>query len=380
MRIPKLRDYLIKHYFGKNRGTAVAILGPPGIGKSTAVEEASQIIAKKLELPFVNYTDQRGEELLKSGEKAFIYLNVPMVETEPSDLVGIPRENSHGVVRFRPLLWAKLMENNPGILFLDDFLDVQREDLFSAAYKITFERRAGFIQLNEGVMVVIAANTPEVSTLSRMMPSPLANRLAIFKARGATVKEWYDWMTQKHGDDWDKRTFVFNQKFEEDNYLNKPPKEGETLHQFPTHRSWEKLALELLDIKNSDIEEVAEAFVGPEVGQKFAAFLKTEVNVEELLEKPELWDKQNLDQKWMLCVELATWLSKAKDKDLSKSLPLFEKMSEKRMFPVVTFMCLSQSKLTKIFTKFLDEKPQLLQLVKEVLKDKEALGTSFLED
>jgi len=378
VRIPKIRDFLVQHYFGENRHTAVALLGKPGIGKTTAVEEAAQIIAKRLKLPFVNYTDQAGEELLQSGKRAFIYHNIPMVEHEPSDLTGIPKENSGGFVRFRPLLWAKLMSENPGILLLDDFLDVQRDDLFSVAYKITLERRAGYLALDPGVMVVIAANTPDVSTLSRMMPAPLANRLAIFRADSPTLSEWYRWMTWKYGDNWDKRTFAFLSRFEADGYLCRPPKEGETLTQFPTHRSWTKLALELRNTRNS-IEEVAEAFVGPEVGQKFAAFLRVKVDIEQLIENPDIWDRQNLDQRYMLCLELATWLSRAKEKDLPKVLPVFDKISERRQFPVLVFMCLPQSKLEKLFSVLFKERPELYQLVDKVLEDKRAISAGFLE-
>ncbi len=183
MRIPEIQDYLVDHYHGQNRETAVMMLGPPGIGKSVAGAEGAERIADMVDLPFVEYSDQKGEMIMNSDEKYFVYHSLPLVECEPSDLVGIPRDRDNGYVKFKPLLWARVMAENPGILMLDDFLDVQRYDLFSAAYKITLERRAGYLKLSDGVMVVGASNTPEESPLSQMLPAPLAQSITTFSSR-----------------------------------------------------------------------------------------------------------------------------------------------------------------------------------------------------
>lgn len=372
MRIPKIKNYLKDHYNGKNMQTATMLLGDPGIGKSVAGKEASQDLAEQMGLPFVDYTDQRGMELLESGEDAFIFNNLPLVECEPSDLVGIPRDAKNGDehVRFKPLLWAKLMSENPGMLMLDDFLDVQRPDLFSAAYKITLERRAGYIQLHDNVMILGASNTPEQSSLSQMIPAPLANRMVILEANRPTLKEWGQWMNKSYGDDWNKKVLGFLQKFKNDGYLLKRPSETEVLHNFPTPRTWTKTCLELESNTN---REAIEGLLGPEVAQKLQSFLMVDVDIDNLIKNPSKWKKQELDAKYMLCIELSNWLSEAKNPENAFNL-LDEMLEDSRQYPVLTFLAINTRKLTNLFKDLFSHEEKYSEIVSQVVRDKSAIG------
>jgi hypothetical protein len=353
MRIPEVKEFLIKHYMGEyTRETAVMILGKPGIGKSVAMKEAGQEIARKTGLEFVEYSDQKGRKILESDrDDFFVHNSVPLVMHEPSDITGVPRgENGHrekvkelmnmiqkfregeeiaqgrverllsemeegNYVQFKPLLWTYIASVYPGFVVLDDFPDVRRPDLFSAAYKVSLERRAGYQKLHDGQMVVGAGNTPEESSLSQMFPAPLANRFIMLGVTRPTVDEWGRWMNDTYGNDWDRRTLAYLKRQEKEEALLQMPEETEVLENFPTPRTWTKTALELEQIEN---KEVVKGLLGKEMGRKFGSFMDVDVSVEQLLNDPSKWELQSLDAKHMLCLQLSNWYEERMERAESK--------------------------------------------------------------
>lgn len=291
---------------------------------------------------------------------------------EPIDLTGVPRTNGEELVEFKPLLWTKVLTENPGILLLDDYLDVQRPDLFSAGYKITLERRAGYHRLHDGVMVVCASNTPEESSLSQMIPCPLANRMTLLYVDRPTVNEWANWMNQNHGDDWDRRTLGFLKKFEQEGegFLLRMPRETEVLRNFPTPRTWTRASLEL---ERTNDPEVLDGLLGPEVGQKFHAFTQVDVDVDQLLKEPELWDRQTIDAKYMLCLELASWF--AGTEEAGNGFDLLDRMMEEsRQFPILVFMSMSVADLSDLLNVVIKNRPNYHDIVEQAIEDRSAIS------
>lgn len=370
MRIPQVRDYLINLYLAESGipdpRSAVMQLGPPGIGKTRATYEAAQVIAKKLKRKFVEYDDFVADEILQNPDKYFVYHSLPLVECEPTDLSGYPRLDKNGNAKYFPFLWIDVMRKCPGILMLDDFLDVQRPDLFSAAYKLTLERRAGYVKLNEGVMIVAASNTPESSSLSNAMPDPLANRFDLNDVDAPTVDEWRDWMLAMYGEKWDKTAYIFLKRFESEGYILKVPPEPETLKNFPTHRSWTKVAV----LSHYRVFE-PEARLGPEVGGKYRAFKAINVDIDEIIAEPERWEKLDLDAKYMACAMLASWLDQQPKEKLSKSLPLVDAITaDSREFFVLVCQCAKVSTLSRMFPLLFAHNKKYERLAKQTVKDR----------
>jgi hypothetical protein len=124
---------------------AVLILGPPGVGKSTAIKEFAESEAKRLGREFIDYNDD--DELFlriaKNPEKFYIYLDLRLTETEPTDFLGVPRDIDHFIV-YKPLRWVQIFThpNSAGLLFLDELTNVRREDVLAQAYKLVLDRKA----------------------------------------------------------------------------------------------------------------------------------------------------------------------------------------------------------------------------------------------
>jgi len=195
MRIGQLKNYIIKHYFSerrKERRYGLLVLGAPGVGKSTSVEEAAREIAKRLGRTFikvmvrwspvkhgfvVNSEGEHGvEEMLSNPDKFFALTDFRLSTIEPSDLTGIPRSRE-GITFYDPLLWAVIHSTTPGILFLDERLIgimclsllarqltwVQREDVWAIVPQLVLDKLAGHTKLSEDTLVVAAGNKPETA-------------------------------------------------------------------------------------------------------------------------------------------------------------------------------------------------------------------------
>lgn len=319
---------LIEDYYSYDRDLkqpdkpTVFMTGPPGVGKSVSVYEAAQSLAEKTGRKFILYSDEKAPELLKDPSKYdeyFLFVDLRLTEVEPQDLMGIPSRKVIGgreVMDYSPPLWAVCLSKMPGILFLDELTNVQRDDVISSAYKIALEKRVGFTNFHPETMVVAAGNPPEVSAIARELPAPLVSRMLKIEVSAPTVEAWADWMNKKYGDAWDRRVLAYlaRREFRED--FLKPPKEGLTLENFPTPRSWTKVAVMLPHIKPENAEVLLKGYLGEATASKFLAFIKTKPpEVEELLKNPQQWNSLSLDTKWLALVGLSAKLKEDIDKE-----------------------------------------------------------------
>lgn len=338
MKIGKLRDCVVEmHQAG---GPSMLILGPPGIGKSTAVSEATREIAQKQGKEFIDYSDSEAGLILANPEKYFVFMDFRLTEAEPSDLLGIPKDTDGGVT-YKPFLWAQCLSKAAGILFLDEFTNIQRLDVISATYKIVLEHKAGFTKFSDKVMVITAGNLPEESTVANMIPLPLADRFIIIEVEMPEIKKWAEWMDDNYLS-WDRKVLAYLWQFKDD--FLKLPQETETLTNFPTPRSWTNLATLLPQISNSYWEEVVIGTVGPEAGEKFLITLKTEVpRAEELISHPERFKSLNtVDSKYIASTIVGNYLSEIAEKpeEVEKVIPLLKAMREEAQgeFAVLTLI------------------------------------------
>jgi len=146
----------------------VFIWGPPGIGKSSLVEQ----FAQQLGLECV--------ALLGS-------------QLAPEDLIGIPKIDG-GVSRFFPP--AMIVRDREFVLFIDE-LNIASQEIQKAFYSLILDKRIGEYRLPPGSIIIGAGNRAHDAALAKQMPSALVNRMVHVHLK-ASHREWLTW-AEHHG-------------------------------------------------------------------------------------------------------------------------------------------------------------------------------------
>jgi len=89
-------------------------------------------------------------------------------------------------------------------------------------------------------------------------------------------------------------------------------------------RTWTWVALDLYHGFKS-VDDIV-GLLGEEVGLKFYGFMKTNVDIDELIRNPAGWFKLDLDAKYMACLLLGNAISKARGR-FSKFFNLIDAMA-----------------------------------------------------
>ena len=128
----------------------VLIWGAPGTGKTSAIRAMSREIGLPCETVIASIR-------------------------EPSDFAGLPIV-TNGEVVFAPPRWARrLSEQQAGILFLDE-ISTAPPAVQAALLRVVLERVVGDLELPDDVVVIAAANPPELAADGWDLSAPLANR------------------------------------------------------------------------------------------------------------------------------------------------------------------------------------------------------------
>lgn len=146
----------------------VFIWGPPGVGKSSLVEQ----FAQQLGLDCV--------ALLGS-------------QLAPEDLIGIPKIEG-GVSRFYPP--SMIVRDREFVLFIDE-LNIASQEIQKAFYSLILDKRIGEYRLPKGSVIIGAGNRAHDAALAKQMPSALVNRMVHVHLR-ASHREWLEW-AETHG-------------------------------------------------------------------------------------------------------------------------------------------------------------------------------------
>jgi len=231
-------------------------IGPPGIGKSESVMEAARRIAEKFGLNFVDVAKLERTMYASMSEhtserlRTFLFVDLRLTSVEPADLMGIPRLVGEKYSDYVPFAWAKMLAAGPGMLFLDEFTNVRREDVMSAAYQLVLDRKAGFTYFDPGVIIVAAGNSPEHSKIARKLPTPLHERFKVFNVIPPTIEDWRRYMERRYGDAWAKSVLMMIISLEAEGQgwvatKGLPPTALGPDEQYPNPRAWTRLAREL---------------------------------------------------------------------------------------------------------------------------------------
>lgn len=241
---------------------SVLLLSPPGIGKSSAVEQAAH--AAGLEC-----TSLLGTQLA------------------PEDVSGIPRIENGRSVFCPPKVVLPEDLSTPYCLFLDE-LPACSPDIQKAFYSLLLDRRIGEHHLPLGTWVVAAGNRPEDHALVRSLSTALVNRVIILDVK-VDFKEWAVWASS-NGVRKDILSFLLCHPVALQRSTPKAPQP------FSTPRSWTQLsrALDLMEndgpLDRASLEALVHGTVSVEDATAFCLYKRADManlpTLHEILRNP----------------------------------------------------------------------------------------------
>jgi hypothetical protein len=234
-------------------GTPVILWGPPGQGKTSAIEAIAKATERKMETVIASIR-------------------------EPSDFAGLPNivTAPNGTQRavLIPPDWAESLASDPkhnGILFLDE-ISTAAPSTQAALLRVVVSRTVGSLYLGDDIAIVAAANPPEQAADGWDLAAPMANRfihLTDWELPANVVVEGFtnEWPTvpikpvdpiRLKREDAKARLLVggFLRKLPEKVTII-PKENSEAGRAFPTPRSWEMAAKLYGYAKASDVSAVA---------------------------------------------------------------------------------------------------------------------------
>ena len=344
------------------------LIGPPGVGKSTIVKEYAEAKARQLQKRFVDFdalTAEDIEQLLNSPDKNYIFADKRLTGLDPVDLSGIPRlVNDSKYVMFLPLALAKLLSKTAGLLFLDEFLNENRPNMLSAAYKIVRDYKIGDIALNKQTLVVAASNGAEHSSISNSIPKPLRDRFDFIEAEPPTVENWVEWMDKRYGPtSWERNILAYLHWRPSDFLANTNDTVEDNGYEPPaTPRGWSYVSLAFTKIQDPEMRaSVAKGKLG-RVGDTLLAFLANKVPpFEDLIAQPEIISGFNIEQKYLAALTVSEAITKtAQNIQRSKKFLCFVAEKDDRELLSALFAFLQKQRRRELFVAVKD-KPQILK-------------------
>lgn len=243
----------------------VFIWGPPGIGKSSLVEQFA----------------------IEVGIEVVTLLGTQLA---PEDLIGVP-QIADGKSRFCPP--ESIARDEPYLLFLDE-LNASSSEVQKAFYSLIHDRRLGNYKLHKNSIVVGAGNRQHDQAITRQMSSALINRMVHVELKPES-KDWLDWAVKNdiHPD------VIDYIKLRPDQLFTSPPK---TQEPFSTPRSWHMLSDCLKSYADAmNVEKawvLAQGVLSPSHAAQFKTFVqmrREKFNVEELLRGEKTWPRPGAD-------------------------------------------------------------------------------------
>ena len=219
----------------------VFIWGPPGIGKSSLVEQFAEAVG-------LSCVSLLGSQLA------------------PEDIIGVP-QIVEGKSKFCPP--TMIARDEAYCLFLDE-LNACSHEVQKAFYSLIHERRVGDYRLPKESIVIGAGNRAQDSAIVKPMSSALLNRMIHVQLK-ASHKDWLEWAYQNEIHPWVLEYI----QIRPDHLWTQPPKTEEP---FSTPRSWHMLSDALHEfgpeIPDEMLEALAFGCLSARHAAQFKAFIK----------------------------------------------------------------------------------------------------------
>jgi len=236
----KLAGECIEQYILSN--TPVFLWGPPGIGKTSIVQQ----VAKKLSMGLID---------------------IRLSLRDPVDLRGLPMTDLNtGKTRWLTPAEMPYIERDGerGILFLDE-ANTATQAMQSAAMGLVLDRKVGDYHLPPGWLPIAAGNRLVDKAAAQRMGTALRNRFAHIEV-AVDLDAWCGWAKSSTIDPLMIAFLRYRQEL-----LHKMPTGDENA--FPTPRAWEQAA-KFVASPESVRQKLITGLVGEGPAQEFEAFAR----------------------------------------------------------------------------------------------------------
>jgi hypothetical protein len=360
---------------GKRPTTAI-LLGPPGIGKTMSAETLAKELAERLGRRFVDITkvdDKTIETIAANIKEYFLFLPFTLTQTNPDDF-NIPAvvsfNGTKAVKQLTPDIFALFtLENAAGIIFADEFTNVQNDDKFSALFKIADEGQIGYRSLSSMIQVIAAGNTADNSQIARELPDPLRKGKAkIFILNAPEVTAWADWMAANISIYSREIVGFFLRYPQYFNYTEKADENDDGYTPKISPRNATKLAVEYAMIANQEecddevIEALISSYLPPKVTQLLLSFLRTNVpDITAIRANPSLWQSLPFASKYMLILQVAG----RKEMDIIYELLEMVAETDPELL-IILYKSLPNTERQK-FTEKVSRMPKVMKIINEMV-------------
>ncbi|MGV8122737.1 MAG: AAA family ATPase [Candidatus Xenobiia bacterium LiM19] len=263
----------------------VFIWGPPGIGKSSIVQQFAQ-------------------------EMGLTCVSLLGSQLAPEDIIGVP-QIADGCSRFCPP--TMIARKEPYCLFLDE-LNACSHEVQKSFYSLIQEKRVGEYHLPRGSIVIGAGNRAQDSAIVKPMSSALINRMLHVQMK-VSHRDWLEW-AQKNGIHPLILEYI---SIRPDHLWTQPPKHEEP---FSSPRAWHILSDAITelgkDMNDEKIEILAFGCLSPSHATQFKAFIRqmrSRYRLDGILKGDCSWPSQAEDR------DLLYFLSQSFRAQLIKELP-----------------------------------------------------------
>jgi len=303
---------------------AVMIAGTIGIGKSQTVLAVAKELAEENNRKLVIWNDVSREEkirVMKDPSTFFVFGDVRLSQTDPSDMRGIPKMQSElDACDWMPPMLIKTLSHSDakGVLFYDE-INLAPPSILAACYQIVQDRQSGEYRLNNDVLVCAAGNLTSDRAGVFTMPAPLRDRFMYAEMSKPTINNWTKW-AEKNGIDTRVVSFL---QFKPSRLYNFDGTDKSGAFSFPTPRSWAKVSSLISPFrvpalsKKKEREETLDtlqilvaAKIGEGVAVEFVAFLdlQADFDLDDFVKNPHkvrVLKDAGPDKKWALISALA---------------------------------------------------------------------------
>lgn len=300
--------------------------GQPGIGKTHAIKQVAEELAKTHQREFVFFNELTSEEkkkVIDNPEKYFILSVISLSSCDITDLKGYPKfdEEYKSMIWYPPLpLKPFLSKNTMGILFLDEFNNAH-QSIQKIAYMLLTDKMIDEHPLSKDTMIVMAGNRQEDNCFVFPISWAVQTRIQQIHVK-ATPEEWINWALSNNIN---KDIILFIQAHPDRlNSFDANQKEGEGQG---TSRTWTYASI----LWNKGLS--FEGLVGTSNWALFNQFLqiKNKLDFKEILDKPEIIKNyKEIDERCAIISMVVDWTiekferEKKKDEKKKVIMKMFE--------------------------------------------------------
>ncbi|AEO93812.1 ATPase [Bacillus phage G] len=294
----------------------IMLWGPPGVGKSEAIQTT---LAKRI---------------AKNTGKTVKFTDVRLLLFNPVDLRGIPvPDQAHEFTKWlKPQIFNMDPDPNVVNILLLDEISAAPPAVQAAAFQLTLDRKIGEHTLPDNVIIIAAGNRVVDKGVAYKMPTPLANRMTHFEIH-ADLEDWKEWAIPNgiHP------TVIGFLNFQ-GSYLHKFDPSKDDLA-FPTPRAWSFVS-KYLKLYGNDIDRaypMIAGTIGTGPAHEFKAFANTYgklPDINRIMDGEKIDVPKSPDILYALSAALTYRIPKATDEQI-KNIVLFT-MGLSKEFAVLT--------------------------------------------